>query len=97
VLADPSTEELLGRSGSDNAAVKMAAVKIEPALSHLMDDEGVLSGDREVWTPKLRAVALRLMERAQGRPGMPDGGEQRNAAVDALWTRLNAERVCLSD
>ena len=88
VLADPSTEELLGRSGSDNAAVKMAAVKIEPALSHLMDEDGDLAEDRELWTPLLRSVALRLMERAQPRPGRPDSGDNLNPAIQELRARL---------
>lgn len=91
VLADPSTEELLARSGSDNAAVKMAAVKIEPALSHLMDNEGDLTEERERWTPHLRSVALRLVARAQSRAGRTDGGEQGPAAVERLWARLDAE------
>ena len=63
VLADPSIEELLSRGGNDNAALRMAAVKIEPALRHVMDDDNDLV-DRELWTPDLRSVALRLMERA---------------------------------
>jgi hypothetical protein len=89
VLADPSTEELLGRSGNDNATVRMAAIKIEPALSYLLDDEGDLAGVRELWTPQLRSVALRLMERAQCRPGSPDG-EKRLPALETLRARLDA-------
>ncbi|HST82240.1 MAG TPA: hypothetical protein VLL08_10940 [Kineosporiaceae bacterium] len=109
VLADPSTEELLARGGSDNAAVRMAAVKIEPALSHLLDDGLAVDAlnadariadvrvadapavDGELWTPTLRSVALRLMERAQCRPGNPGGEDKPNAAVARLWARLQAE------
>jgi hypothetical protein len=87
VLSDPSTEELLGRGGRDNAAVRMAAVKIEPALSHLMDEDDSLATDRELWTPKLRSVALRLMERS----------EKPSAAVQNLWARLSMAAAAQPD
>jgi hypothetical protein len=94
VLADPSTEELLARRGSDNAAVRMAAVKIEPALSHMLDSTALVgdapAGDGEWWTPELRSVALRLMQRAQRRPENPDD-EKTDTAIENLAARLGAE------
>jgi hypothetical protein len=90
VLADPSTEELLGRSGSDNAAIRMAAIKIEPALSHLIDGHGEPDGDGDLWTPELRSAALRLMERAQRRPGRSDSSPPPADAVQNLADRLRA-------
>jgi hypothetical protein len=72
----------------------MAAVKIEPALSHLLDSTAPASdtpaGDGEWWTPELRSVALRLMQRAQRRPENPDD-EKPDTAIENLAARLGAE------
>jgi hypothetical protein len=78
VLADPSTEELLGRGGNDNATVRMAALKIAPALNHLLDD------DPQQCPEPLWSVALRLMDRAR----RPDNVDCVADEVEGLRRRL---------
>ena len=64
----------------------------EPDVLELVDTDPVeLVEGGELWTPALRAVAVRLMERAQRRPApRSDDGEQPDAAVRDLWVRLSA-------